>query len=434
MAIVGLTSPFRKRQEKESPMKLSWIPVVLSGLNYLSSKKAAKKANKMRAQDQAAFEEQKEAFEAYKFTSPYEGIENPYSNLTNQFAGLDNQFSGLQNQYAGLGSQFAGLQNQYEGLENQFTGIRNRFEDAQNVFEDLRVDTRAADFARESTQQQQANLLSQLQGVAGSSGVASLAQAIAGAGVNQARQASIDIAQQERQNQLMARQEEARLQQARLGEATRIDQLQRQEQARLEQLRAGEAGRLAQLQAQDRARIQQLQAGEAARLQTLEAQEASKLAQLTAQEQAKLDQLIATGDFQVEMLDRKGQQYVQQMGFNRLQAMYGLSASNLSAATQFANQAQANANAAFSNFLTSAVSSGMFSGSESPSISNLELANNSTLPTNTLDSSYMSPTYGSDPTFSNMNFGPQDYTVPTSNTGTVLDLSNNTNVTQGLYN
>ena len=370
MAIVGLRSPFRKRQEKGSPMKAAWMAVAAAGLNYLSSRKAAKTAERMRKQDQAQFEEQKQAFEAYEFTNPYEGIENPYSNLTNQFAGLDNQFSGLDNQYLGLTSQVAGLQNQYEGLENQFTGLRNRFEDAENVFEDLRVDTRAADFARESAQQQQANILSQLQGVAGSSGAASLAQAIAGAGVNQARQASIDIAQQERQNQMMARQEAARLQQARLGEATRIDQLQRQEQGRLEQLRAGEAGRLAQLQAQDRARIQQLQAGEAARLQTLEAQEASKLAQLTAQEQAKLDQLIATGDFQVEMLDRKGQQYVQQMGFNRLQAMYGLSASNLGASTQFSSQAQANAAAAFGNVLTTAVSSGMFSGGSPSSPAN----------------------------------------------------------------
>ena len=394
MAIVGLRSPFKKRQGKESPMKFAqFLPVIAAGLNYVASRKASKTAERMRKQDQAQFEEQKEAFEAYEFTNPYEGIENPYSNLTSQFAGLDNQFSGLQNQYAGLGSQFAGLQNQYEGLENQFTGLRNRFEDAENVFEDLRVDTRAADFARESTQQQQANLLSQLQGVAGSSGVASLAQAIAGAGVNQARQASIDIAQQERQNQMMARQEAARLQQARLGEATRIDQLQRQEQGRLEQLRAGEAGRLAQLQAQDRARIQQLQAGEAARLQTLEAQEASKLAQLTAQEQAKLDQLIATGDFQVEMLDRKGQQYVQQMGFNRLQAMYGLSASNLGASTQFSSQAQANAAAAFGNVLTTAVSSGMFSGQN---------LNNAPVDTSTL-------------TYENV-YGPTDtYTIPDAN-------------------
>lgn len=373
MAIVGLRSPFRKRQEKDSPMKfVQFVPAIAAGLGYLSSRKASRKAQRMRMEDQAQFQEQKEAFEAYEFTNPYEGIENPYSDLTNQLAGLDNQFSSLQNQYSGLTSQVAGLENQYEGLENQFTGLQNRFEDAENVFEDLRVDTRAADFARQSTQQQQANLLSQLQGVAGSSGVASLAQAVAGAGVNQARQASIDIAQQERQNQMVARQEAARLQQARLGEATRIDQLQRQEQSRLEQLRAGEAGRLAQLQAQDRSRIQQLQAGEAARLQTLEATEASKLAQLTAQEQSRLDQLIATGDFQVEMLDRKGQQYVQQMGFNRLQAMYGLSASNLASSTQFASQASANASAALGNLATSAVSSGIFNNSTTPVVGTVE--------------------------------------------------------------
>jgi len=50
------------------------------------------------------------------------------------------------------------------------------------------------------------------------------------------------------------------------------------------------------------------------------------------------------------------------MGFNRLQAMYGLSASNLSASTQFANQASANASAAFSNLITTSVSSGLFDG------------------------------------------------------------------------
>jgi len=46
MAIVGLTSPFRKRQEKDSPMKAAWIPLAVAGLNYLSQKKAQKQANK----------------------------------------------------------------------------------------------------------------------------------------------------------------------------------------------------------------------------------------------------------------------------------------------------------------------------------------------------------------------------------------------------
>ena len=40
--------------------------------------------------------------------------------------------------------------------------------------------------------------------------------------------------------------------------------------------------------------------------------------------------------------------------------MYGLSASNLAASTQFSSQAQANAAAAFGNLATSAVSSGIF--------------------------------------------------------------------------
>ena len=95
MAIVGKTSPYKKNK-KESPFKAPWTAII-AGLSYLSSRKDAKRASNMRREDQERYEEQKEAFEAYKFTNPYEGVENPYSGLTNQFTGLENQFSGLQN-------------------------------------------------------------------------------------------------------------------------------------------------------------------------------------------------------------------------------------------------------------------------------------------------------------------------------------------------
>jgi L-lactate utilization protein LutC len=44
----------------------------------------------------------------------------------------------------------------------------------ENVYEELEVDTSAADYAREQFQQQQANIMQSLKGVAGSSGIAAL--------------------------------------------------------------------------------------------------------------------------------------------------------------------------------------------------------------------------------------------------------------------
>ena len=93
MAIVGLRSPFRKRQEKDSPMKAAWIPLAVAGLNLLSQRKAQKQANRNRREDQAKFEEMQAAFNELEFTNPYEGVSNPFSDIKHQFAKLENQFS-----------------------------------------------------------------------------------------------------------------------------------------------------------------------------------------------------------------------------------------------------------------------------------------------------------------------------------------------------
>ena len=90
--------------------------------------------------------------------------------------------------------------NPYEGMQNPYTGMENPY--AENVYEDLTVDRQAADYLREQQQQSQANIMQQMKGVAGGSGVAGLAQQMANVGTQQARQASATIAQQERQNQL----------------------------------------------------------------------------------------------------------------------------------------------------------------------------------------------------------------------------------------
>ena len=87
----------------------------------------------------------------------------------------------------------------------EFT-FQNPYADVENFYEDIQVDTEAADFQMEQAAQQRANILSGLRGAAGASGVAGLAQALANQATMQTRQVSVDLARQERQGQMLARQ------------------------------------------------------------------------------------------------------------------------------------------------------------------------------------------------------------------------------------
>mgnify|MGYP003113528823 CR=1 FL=1 len=169
MAIVGLISPFKS---KKSPMKgldpVTGLQIAGAVAGIFGGIGASRRARKEQAEAKKRLEEARKAYLEMEFINPYEGIENPYAGL-------------------------------------------------ENVYEDARVDTQAADYMREQTAQQQANLMQQYRGVAGGSGVAGLAQSLANVGAQQARKTSITIAQQERANQ-----------QARLGQAARLDQLERQ--------------------------------------------------------------------------------------------------------------------------------------------------------------------------------------------------------------
>lgn len=84
--------------------------------------------------------------------------------------------------------------------------FENPFADMENPFEDLTVSQEAARFQMEQGAQQRANLMAGLQGAAGASGIAGLAQALAGQGVMQARQVSADIDRQEAANRMAAAQ------------------------------------------------------------------------------------------------------------------------------------------------------------------------------------------------------------------------------------
>ena len=189
---VGYRSPFNKISSvKPSPMKLA--PLVQIGLaaapgiiGAVGSLFGRKKRRQEQRDARKNLEQAKKAFESIEYKNPYADLQNPY---------------------------------------------------AENVYEDMTVDTQAADYLREQQQQSQANTMQQLRGVAGSSGVAGLAQQMSNISTGQARQASMQIAQQERANQQLRLQGEQKKQTAQgqvdiakmQGEAGR----QKQEQARI---------------------------------------------------------------------------------------------------------------------------------------------------------------------------------------------------------
>jgi hypothetical protein len=68
--------------------------------------------------------------------------------------------------------------------------------------EDLTINQKQADFERQTFQQSQANIMQGLQGAAGGSGIAALAQSLAQQGQLASQKASASIGIQERQNQM----------------------------------------------------------------------------------------------------------------------------------------------------------------------------------------------------------------------------------------
>jgi hypothetical protein len=125
----------------------------------------------------------------------------------------------------------AQLKERMSAYENmQFT---NPYENIQNTMEDLTVNTQQADFLAQQQQQGMANTMGALQGAAGGSGIAALAQAMSNQQAQNLQQASASIGQQEASNQMAAAQQGAQIQQLQAqGEAA----IQDKEQARTETL------------------------------------------------------------------------------------------------------------------------------------------------------------------------------------------------------
>ena len=88
----------------------------------------------------------------------------------------------------------------------------NPYLDMENTMEDLTVNQDQAEFTKQQQEQQRANIMEQMKGAAGSSGIAALAQSLANQGSLDAQKASVSIGKQEQANQLAERKEASRIQ------------------------------------------------------------------------------------------------------------------------------------------------------------------------------------------------------------------------------
>jgi len=117
----------------------------------------------------------------------------------------------------------------------------NVYKDMENTMEDLTVNTQQADFQAQQANQGIANTMNSLQGAAGGSGIAAMAQAMAGQQAQNMQQASISIGQQEQGNQMAERNMASQLQtqeaagelQSRAAEKEKTDTLLGMSQNRL---------------------------------------------------------------------------------------------------------------------------------------------------------------------------------------------------------
>ena len=90
----------------------------------------------------------------------------------------------------------------YEALDTS-----NPYANLENTAEDLTVNKQQADFVAQQGQQQRANIMQNMQGAAGGSGIAALAQTMANQGQMASQKAAASIGQQESTNQRTAAQQ-----------------------------------------------------------------------------------------------------------------------------------------------------------------------------------------------------------------------------------
>jgi len=203
---------------------------------------------------------------------------------------FSNPFAGMGRPSASLQDPTTNFQDFTSGMQNQFVGAQNFASQIQNTAEDLTVDTTAAEFMAQQQQQGLADTLGGLKGAAGGGGVAALAQSIAGQQSQNLQAARASIATQEQANRQLSAEQ-----------AGQIQQMTAQESAANQQRRMEGAASIQELQARSRTGQQEFVAG---------------LAQQRGLQGAQLD-LRAT------QMEGQGEQFRQEMDFNRRSTILG---------------------------------------------------------------------------------------------------------------
>jgi len=116
----------------------------------------------------------------------------------------------------------------YENLDTS-----NAYANLENKFEDITVNQQQAQFEAQQNQQMQANIMQNMQGAAGGSGIAALAQTLANQGAMASQRASASIGMQEAQNQKLI-----------AGEASKNQQLEAAGQQASQQMTMDKTGTL----------------------------------------------------------------------------------------------------------------------------------------------------------------------------------------------
>lgn len=96
----------------------------------------------------------------------------------------------------------AEFQRRMEDYQNLDTS--NLYKNLENTYEDLTVNQQQADYTRRQQERGFASTMQGLQGAAGGSGIAALAQSLAGQQSQAAERAAVSIGRQESQNQMLA--------------------------------------------------------------------------------------------------------------------------------------------------------------------------------------------------------------------------------------
>ena len=153
------------------------------------------------------------------------------------------------------------LQGIYQNLDtsNPFVNVQNRMVGLENTMEDLTVNQQQAQFERDQFQQSQANILGDLRGAAGGSGIAALAQSLAKQGQIAAQRSSASIGAQEAANQKAAAATAGRLQEMEARGQSRVDEMRAQGEQQSQQMEMQKQGTLLGMAQQRVAAAQQAQ-------------------------------------------------------------------------------------------------------------------------------------------------------------------------------